>query len=61
MSPVPGGRSITRVEVAPVDLRQELAPDEVDHLRRPCERLLLPEEQSDRHEFDAVADGRLDL
>ena len=48
-SPVPGGRSqIEVVEVAPVDVAEELLEQAVDHRAAPHDRLVLVDEEADR-------------
>ena len=48
------------VEIAPARLREELVQRRRDHRAAPGHRLLLVDEEADRHRLDAVRDERLE-
>ena len=59
--PVPGGMSTTeRVELAPVDVCQELLERSVQHRAAPHHGLVVVEEEPDRHQLQIAADRRHD-
>ena len=54
-SPVPGGRSIEQeVELAPVDVLEELRERLVEHRAAPDDGAVLLDEEADRHDLDAA-------
>ena len=58
-SPVPGGMSTTQhVELAPVDVLQELLERAVQHRPAPHQRLVVVDEEADRHQLQVVRDRR---
>ena len=58
-SPVPGGMSTRmRVEPRPVHVREELLERAVEHRPAPHHRLVVVEEEADRHQVQAVRDQR---
>ena len=60
-SPVPGGMSTSeRVQLAPVDVGEELLERLVQHRPAPHDRRVLLEEEPDRHELEVAANGRHD-